>query len=98
MGDPTLKSQQALHVNGQMPMTQGTTISAPADLSLDPLRSGSSKASGQVTDKEVALAKTYYEQAIGKDLTAVLDEQGESDATKKQIKTVLRSRFVDLSK
>jgi hypothetical protein len=98
MGDPALQSAQALHDNGQMPMARGGTIRDPADLSLDPLRSGSAKASGQVTDKEVALAKTYYEQATGQDLTAVIEEKGETPTIKKLIKDTLRSRFSDLNR
>jgi len=98
MGDRNLQSQQALHDNGQMPMTRGGSITGSADLSLDPLRRGSNKASGQVTDREIAMAKTYYEQATGKNLTAVIEEKKETADTKKHIKDTLRSRFADLSK
>jgi hypothetical protein len=98
MGDSGLQSAQALHDNGQMPMARGGTIRDPADLSLDPLRAGSAKASGQVTDREVAMAKTYYEQATGQDLTAMIEEKGETPATRKLVKDALRSRFSDLNK
>lgn len=84
----------AFKINGgPMPMTEGETITAPRDTSLDDVRKGSAFPAAKVTDQEVQLAKDFYKKGTGQDLVDVIDKRGADDGTKSHVKGVLKTRF-----
>jgi len=87
---PGLAGDQDAKAFDVFPKTKGSTVTDPRDRSLDDLRVGSRRASGDATDREVAMAKDAFAKITGQDLVEVLTGEGATPSVRATVKDALR--------